>query len=72
MNSITVATRPAAWPPSQTVPAKMAIQQPCPTTANIINFRRPSLHFISGTEKSMEIGASYRSITQMGTKEEKK
>ena len=42
-NNITVATIPEAWLPSQTVPARIAIQQPWPITANIINLRRPSL-----------------------------
>jgi hypothetical protein len=46
-NSITVATKPEAWDPSQTVPARIAIQQPCPITANIISLRRPRLYRVS-------------------------
>ena len=40
-NNITVATIPAEVLPSWTVPARMAMQHPWPTTANSINFRRP-------------------------------
>jgi hypothetical protein len=40
-NSITMATIPAAWLPSETVPAKMAMQAPCPATAKSMSLRRP-------------------------------
>lgn len=47
INSITVATKPEEWVPSQTVPAKIAMQHPCPMTANIMSLRRPRLYYFS-------------------------
>lgn len=45
-NSMIDATIPAEVEPSDTVPARIAIQQPCPAAANSISFRRPSLSMI--------------------------
>lgn len=70
-NSMTVATKPAACPPSQIVPAKTAIQQPWPMTANIMSLRRPRLEKIS-IMSGLRHGSTYRSIVQIGTREEKK
>lgn len=43
-NSITVATIPAAWPPSNTVPARIAMQPHWPAAAKSMSLRRPSLY----------------------------
>lgn len=42
-NNIIEATIPAEAEPSDTVPARIAIQQPCPAAAKSISFRLPSL-----------------------------
>jgi hypothetical protein len=50
--SITVATIPAEWPPSYTVPARIAMHAHCPAAAKSIRGRRPSLkislHLLEG------------------------
>ena len=71
-NSITVATIPASWPPSHTVPAKIAMQAHWPLAAKSMSLRRPSLNHYYLSHLRYSEDTTYRSITHIGTIAEKK
>ena len=68
---MTVATYPALVDPLETVPARIAMHAACPAAANNMSFLRPRLE-TSATEIILELMLIYRSISQIGIKDDRK